>query len=58
MTSEDKLCPCGSGKDYEQCCKKEFDRANSAREKLKAAMSNPEKVQELKELLNKMNKDN
>jgi uncharacterized protein YchJ len=58
MNQDDELCPCGSGKKYEDCCKKEFDHANSAREKLKIAMSNPEKAQELKELLKNMKKDN
>lgn len=57
MNQDDELCPCGSGKDYQDCCKKAFDQANSAREKLKAAMSNPEKAKELKELLKNLNKD-
>ncbi len=49
--TEDELCPCGSGKVFEQCCKKEFDAINMAREKLKAAMKDPKKALELKKLL-------
>ena len=47
----DELCPCGSGKLYEQCCKKEYDAINMAKEKLKAAMKDPKKAKELKKLL-------
>ncbi len=47
----DELCPCGSGKNYNQCCKKEYDAINSAREKLKEAMLDPQKAKELKKLL-------
>lgn len=55
MNDDDQLCPCGSGKRYEECCKKEFDAAN-AKEKLKEAMSHPDKAKELKELLERMKK--
>lgn len=56
MKKDNELCPCGSGKAYESCCKKEYDAAN-AREKLKQAMGDPEKAEELKELLKRMKKD-
>lgn len=52
--NEDQLCPCGSGKPYEECCKKAYDQANQARDKLKAAMQDPTKAKELKELLEQM----
>jgi uncharacterized protein YchJ len=55
MTEDDKQCPCGSGKIYEDCCKKEFDAANT-KEKLKQAMSNPDKAKELKALMERMKK--
>ena len=55
MTKDNEQCPCGSGKPYEECCKKEFDEAN-AKEKLKEAMSNPDKAKELKELMERMKK--
>ncbi len=48
-TSE--LCPCGSGKNYLVCCKKEYDAINMAREKLKLAMSDPSTAKELKKLI-------
>jgi uncharacterized protein YchJ len=51
MDNEDTLCPCGSTKDFDQCCKKEYDALNTARAKLKAAMMDPIKAQELKKLL-------
>ncbi len=51
MTEENELCPCGSGKAYNACCKKEYDAANSARERLKAALTDPTKAKELAELL-------
>ncbi len=51
MDNDDKFCPCGSGKDFEQCCKKEYDALNMARAKLKAAMKDPIRAQELKKLL-------
>ena len=57
MTQEDELCPCGSGKAFDKCCKKEYDHTNAAREKLKKAMSDPEKAKELKELLKNLKKD-
>ncbi|MGR6874379.1 SEC-C metal-binding domain-containing protein [Pseudomonas sp. HK3] len=57
MTQDDELCPCGSGKEYEACCKKEYDHTNAAREKLKAAMGDPAKAKELKDLLNNIKKD-
>ena len=44
-------CPCESGKQYKDCCKKEYDAANLAREKLKAAMLDPKKAAELKALM-------
>jgi len=47
----DDLCPCGSGKKFEDCCKKEYDAINAARDKLKAAMKDPIKAKELKKLL-------
>jgi len=47
----DELCPCGSGKKFEDCCKKEYDAINSARDKLKAAMKDPIRAKELKKLL-------
>ncbi len=49
--TSDELCPCGSGKKFEECCKKEYDAINTARDKLKAAMKDPIKAQELKKLL-------
>ncbi len=52
-TPPNELCPCESGKTFEQCCKKEYDSANLAREKLKAAMLDPIKAKELRELLKK-----
>ncbi|GAA6133627.1 hypothetical protein NBRC116188_04160 [Oceaniserpentilla sp. 4NH20-0058] len=55
MTDEE-LCPCGSGKPFDTCCKKEYDHANAAREKIKQAMSDPKKAQELKDLLKNINK--
>jgi uncharacterized protein YchJ len=51
MDNEDTLCPCGSSKDFDQCCKKEYDALNTARAKLKAAMMDPIRAQELKKLL-------
>lgn len=54
---DDELCPCGSGKPFEDCCKKEYDHANSARDKIKQAMSDPEKAKELKELLKNIKKE-
>jgi len=55
MTQDDELCPCGSNKPYEECCKKAFDQAN-ATERLKEAMSDPNKAKELKELMERMKK--
>ncbi|MEY8247627.1 MAG: SEC-C metal-binding domain-containing protein [Bermanella sp.] len=49
--NNDPSCPCGSGKDFDQCCKKAYDAINSARHKLKAAMKDPITAQELKKLL-------
>ncbi|WP_283785900.1 SEC-C metal-binding domain-containing protein [Bermanella sp. WJH001] len=57
MSQDDELCPCGSGKLYEECCKKEYDRTNAAREKIKQAMSDPKKASELKELLKNLKKE-
>ncbi len=51
MDNHQDLCPCESGKTYELCCKKEYDAMNMAREKLRAAMKDPIKAQELRELL-------
>ncbi|MEH6344048.1 MAG: SEC-C metal-binding domain-containing protein [Bermanella sp.] len=48
---ESDLCPCESGKRFEDCCKKEYDAANMAREKLKAAMKDPKKADELKKIM-------
>ena len=47
----DVLCPCESGRLYKECCKKEYDAANMAREKLKEAMKDPKKAEELKDLM-------
>jgi len=55
--NQDDSCPCGSGKLYEQCCKIEYDRANAARDKLKAALNNPDKNKELQALLKTYNKE-
>lgn len=52
--NDDELCPCGSEKPYEKCCKKAYDQANQARDKIKAAMQDPKKAKELKALLEKM----
>ncbi|MEY8204415.1 MAG: hypothetical protein RPR40_04995 [Bermanella sp.] len=49
--NNDPSCPCGSGKDFDLCCKKAYDAINSARHKLKAAMKDPITAQELKKLL-------
>lgn len=54
--NDEEECPCGSGKPYEECCKKEYDHANAAREKIKQAMSDPKKAEELKEFLKSLNK--
>jgi len=48
---DEALCPCESGKLFKDCCKKEYDAANMAREKLKAAMQDPKKAAELKDLM-------
>jgi len=55
--NDDELCPCGSGKQYEECCKKEYDHINAAKEKLKQAMSDPQKAKELKDILKNLNKE-
>ena len=52
----DELCPCGSGKPYENCCKKEYDQIMDTRAKLKAALADPEKAKELAELLKQSKK--
>lgn len=50
--SEDKdLCPCESGKPYDECCKKAYDQGN-ARQAILDALKDPKKAKELKELLN------
>jgi hypothetical protein len=52
--THDQSCPCGSGKDYQDCCKKEFDRLNTENtvtEKIKAALANTNTKIELQELL-------
>jgi hypothetical protein len=52
MSNEkDESCPCGSGKLYQECCKKEYDDANDTRDKLKKALDDPSKSLEIKELL-------
>lgn len=53
---DDELCPCGSGKAYEACCKKEYDQIMVTRAKLKAALADPSKAKELADLL-KQSKD-
>lgn len=50
-SDKDKLCPCGSGKDYELCCIKEYDDIMETRAKLKAALSDPHKAKELANLI-------
>lgn len=52
-TPDDELCPCGSGKVYEDCCKKEFDQIMETRAKLKAALADPSKAKELANLIKK-----
>ena len=47
----DSMCPCGSGKTYENCCKKEYDQIMETRAKLKAALADPEKAKELADLI-------
>lgn len=52
--TQDQSCPCGSGKDYQNCCKKEFDRINTenaVKAKIKAALANTDTKIELHELL-------
>jgi uncharacterized protein YchJ len=56
--TQDQSCPCGSGKDYQDCCKKEFDRLNTEnavkagiKSKIKAALANSNTKIELQELL-------
>ena len=56
IMNDEEDCPCGSGKPFEKCCKKEYDHANAAREKIKQAMKDPKKAQELKELLDGLKK--
>lgn len=54
--NDDELCPCGSGKPFDECCNKEYEQANQreqAKDKLKQAMSDPKKAKELKELMEK-----
>lgn len=46
-----ELCPCGSTKPYEQCCKKEYDDIMETRAKLKAALQDPTKAKELANLI-------
>lgn len=53
---DDELCPCGSGKPYEACCKKEYDNIMATRSKLKAALDDPKKSKELMELIKKNKK--
>jgi len=50
-SDQDESCPCGSGKLYDDCCKKAFDEANNIRDKLKKALDDPSKSLEIKELL-------
>lgn len=57
MNDDDELCPCGSEKPYEACCKKAYDEANNARDRLKQALNDPNKAQELKDLLKQMQKN-
>jgi uncharacterized protein YchJ len=52
-TPDDELCPCGSGKVYEDCCKKEYDQIMETRAKLKAALADPGKAKELANLIKK-----
>jgi hypothetical protein len=57
---KDEHCPCGSGKNYHQCCKKEFDQVNtlnSTKDKLKDALSHPDTKKELEALLNKIKQE-
>ena len=63
MDNDDELCPCGSGKPFLECCQKEYDEANQevdqaelARKRIKDAMGDPQKAQELKELLKQFKK--
>ena len=49
--NDSEFCPCGSGKQYELCCKKEFDHKNQAKERLQQALSSPDKSKELMDLL-------
>lgn len=48
---KEELCPCGSGKAFDACCKQQYDAINATREKLKQAMLDPKKAAELKDLL-------
>lgn len=52
----DESCPCGSGLNYEDCCKKQYDQANRAREKLKQALNDPDKKKELDNILKQIKK--
>lgn len=54
---QDESCPCGSGIPYFDCCKKEYDKANAAKDKIKAALSDPKTSKELQDLLDKFNKE-
>jgi hypothetical protein len=52
--TQDPSCPCGSNKDYQNCCKKEFDRLNSEdaiKIKIKTALRNANTKIEIQELL-------
>ena len=52
MSNEaDESCTCGSGKLYQECCKKEYDDVNDPRDRLKKALDDPNKSLEIKELL-------
>lgn len=50
MSDDKELCPCESGKLYEDCCKKAYDQGN-ARQAILDALKDPKKAEELKELL-------
>jgi hypothetical protein len=52
--TQDQSCPCGSDKNYQDCCKKEFDRLNTenaVKAKIKAALGNTNTKTEIQELL-------
>jgi hypothetical protein len=57
---KDQHCPCGSGKHYDQCCKKEFDHLNSVnitKDKLKDALSHPDTKMEMEALLKQIKQE-